>query len=148
ERTSERERLYIETHYYDLVLQDKAQGIQTYEIWTKAYPRDDLPHNNLGVLYAELGQHEKALREAQESVRLDPINMLGMEIVGFAFLALNRFDEAKIAFGQALSHRPDGLVTHIGIYVTAAVVGDNAAMQQQVAWVSGRPEAEGTFFVL
>jgi ATP/maltotriose-dependent transcriptional regulator MalT len=29
-----------------------------------------------------------------------------------------------------------------------AVVGDNAAMQQQVAWASVRPEAEGLFFVL
>ncbi len=148
ERTSEREKFYIESHYYNLVAQDLPRSVQTYELWIKAYPRDDIPHNNLGVTYAELGQHEKALHEAQESARLDSNNVLALQNVAFEFLALNRFDEAKMGFGQILARHPDDVTAHLGTYITAAILEDNVAMQQHVAWASGRPEAQGLFFSL
>jgi len=148
ERTSEREKFYIESHYYNLVAQDLARTVQTYELWIKSYPRDDIPHNNLGVTYAELGQHEKALHEAQESVRLDSNNVLALHNVAFEFLALNRFDEAKMGFGQILARRPDDVTAHLGTYITAGILEDNVAMQQHVAWASSKPEAQGLFFWL
>jgi serine/threonine protein kinase/Tfp pilus assembly protein PilF len=148
ERTSEKEKFYIESHYYDGVTQDMMQAIETYELWTKAYPRDDVPRNNLGVSHARLGQHERALREAQEAVRLDPNNALAVANVGFQFLALNRFDEARMVFEQELKRRPDDRASHIGMYAIASLSGDTAAMQQHVAWASGKMGAEGLFFRL
>ena len=147
ERTSEREKFYIESDYHNLVTQDVTRTIETYQLWMKAYPRDDIPHNNVGVTYAELGQHYKSLHEAQESVRLDPNNILAMQNVAFGFLSLNRFDEAKTYFGEILARRPDDMTAHLGVYVTAAILEDSAGIQQQqVAWASGRPEAQGLFF--
>jgi serine/threonine protein kinase/predicted Zn-dependent protease len=148
ERTSEKEKFYIESHYYDVVTQDMMQAIETYELWTKAYPRDDVPRNNLGVSHARLGQYERALREAQEAVHLDPNNALAVANVGFQFLALNRFDEARMAFEQELRRRPDDMASRIGMYVIASLRGDTAAMQQHVAWASGKTGAEGVFFSL
>src|ERR1700737_790378 len=148
ERTSEKEKFYIESHYYDGVTQDMMQAIETYELWTKAYPRDDVPRNNLGVAHSQLGQHERALREAQEALRLDPNNALSAANVGFQFLALNRFDEARMAFEQELRRRPDDMVSRIGMYAIASLSGDTAAMQQHVAWASGKTGPGGVFFSL
>ena len=136
EHTSEREKFYITSHYYDDVTGDYPLAIQTYELWAKAYPRDDIPPNNLAHLYSSLGQHEKALQKAG---RLDPI-------LGFEYLALNRFDEAPSIFEQGLAHRPDDETLHIGMHVIASLRGDASAVERQAAWALGRPEAEGVFF--
>jgi tetratricopeptide (TPR) repeat protein len=141
DRTSEREKFYIESHCHNSVTQDLMRTVETYELWMKAYPRDDIPHNNIGVTYAELGQHEKGLHEAKEAVRLDSNNVLAQQNVAFGFMALNRFDEAKIGFGEVLARRPDDVLSHLGMYITSAILEDNAAMQQQVAWASGKPDA-------
>jgi DNA-binding winged helix-turn-helix (wHTH) protein len=136
ERTSEREKFYITSSYYVHVIGDEPQAIQTYELWAKAYPHDDVPPNNLAHEYSSLGQHEKALQKAG---RLDPI-------LGFEYLALNRFDEAPSIFEQGLAHRPDDEALHIGMHVIASLSGDPGAVERQAAWALGRPEAEGIFF--
>ena len=136
ERTSEREKFYITSSYYVHVIGDDPQAIQTYELWAKAYPRDDVPPNNLAHLYSSLGQHEKALQKAG---RLDPI-------LGFEYLALNRFDEVPRIFEEGLAHRPDDKTLHIGMHVIASWRGDASAVERQAAWALGRPEAEGIFF--
>jgi DNA-binding winged helix-turn-helix (wHTH) protein len=136
ERISEREKFYITASYYVHVIGDDAQAIQTYELWAKTYPRDDVPPNNLAHEYSSLGQHEKALQKAG---RLDPI-------LGFEYLALNRFDEAPSIFEQGLAHRPDDEALHAGMHVLASLSGDARAVERQAAWALGRPEAEGIFF--
>jgi eukaryotic-like serine/threonine-protein kinase len=136
ESTSEREKFYITSHYYDDVTGEIPQSIQTYELWAKAYPRDGVPPNNLAHLYSWLGQHEKALQKAG---RLDPI-------LGFEYLALNRFDEARSIFEQGLAHRPDDETLHNGMHVIAFLKGDASAVERQAAWALGRPQAEGVFF--
>jgi eukaryotic-like serine/threonine-protein kinase len=143
ERTSEREKFYITAHYYETVTGDYQQAIQTYELWAKAYPRDDVPPNNLALEYGSLGQHEKALQKAQEAARLDPNNV---SVVGFEYLALNRFDEARSLFEQGLAHRPDDEALHIGMHIIASLRGDASAVERQSAWALGKPEAQGIFF--
>src|SRR5262249_27117782 len=143
ERTSEREKFYITAHYYDTVTRDFPQAIQTYELWAKSYPRDDLPPNNLALIYMSLGQHEKALQEAQEAARRDPDYVAEM---GFAYLALNRVDEARNIFEQGLARRPDEENSHIGMYLIASLRGDTSAKERQAAWATGKPEVEGIFF--
>jgi eukaryotic-like serine/threonine-protein kinase len=148
ERTSEREKFYIESHYYHLVTQDQLQTIQTVELWAKAYPRDDTPPNNLGVFYTELGQHDKGLRKAQEAYRLDPNNAFSVDNVGLTFVALDRFDEARSIFEQGLARRPEDPILHLGLYVLASLNGDNATMERHVAWAMGKPQGEALFFNL
>src|SRR5262249_17696489 len=100
ERTNESEKFYITAHNYDAVTGDLPQAIQTYELWAKSYPRDDVPPGNLAIIHSSLGQHEKSLQEAQEAARREPDNVASM---GFEYLALNRFDEARNIFEQGLA---------------------------------------------
>ena len=80
---------------------------QTYELWTANYPRDYVPHGNLGANYSTMGQYEKALAEFQEALRLAPDNVGGYGNLGVTYLNLNRLDEAKAAFDQALARKLD-----------------------------------------
>lgn len=48
------------------------KATEAYELWAKSYPRDMVPHANLGVVYSTLGQYDKALAEAETQQRLEP----------------------------------------------------------------------------
>jgi len=41
-------------------------------LWAQTYPRDDIPPGNLGAIYGQLGDYDKALAAAQEAFKLDP----------------------------------------------------------------------------
>jgi tetratricopeptide (TPR) repeat protein len=74
-RASERERLYIESHYYCNSGQVE-KCIPTWELYRQTYPRDSMPWDNLCNIYAgAFGQFEKALSYCQEDVRLDPTSV-------------------------------------------------------------------------
>src|ERR1700732_1841335 len=76
DRASEREKLYIMSHYYaDSGQLDK--GITAYELYIQTYPRDAVPFNNLAVIYNQLGQFDNALEKAKRAVELDPDMMSG-----------------------------------------------------------------------
>ncbi len=77
DRVSEHEKYRIASMYYARVTGELEQAIQVYELWAKSYPQDMVPHTNLGVIYSNLGQYEKALAETQESVRLEPNDVVG-----------------------------------------------------------------------
>src|SRR4029077_3342613 len=76
ERTSELEKLYISTHYYDIVTGEQDKAIEAYQLWKRTYPRDSIPTNNLSVNYSGDGKFTQALEEAQETLRLAPNDAL------------------------------------------------------------------------
>src|SRR6266478_5934442 len=70
DRASEREKLYITSHYYaDSGQLDK--GITALELYQQTYPRDAIPFINLANVYNGLGQFDKALPMAKHAVELD-----------------------------------------------------------------------------
>ena len=44
DRVSDKEKFYIESHYFVAVTGDLEKARQSYELWTQAYPQDFLPH--------------------------------------------------------------------------------------------------------
>jgi eukaryotic-like serine/threonine-protein kinase len=65
ERVSEREKLRITAAYFSATGELDKQA-QTYKLWIADYPRNWVPHNNLGGIYDNMGQYLKALAEYQE----------------------------------------------------------------------------------
>jgi tetratricopeptide (TPR) repeat protein len=96
----------------------------------------------LGVIYSDMGQNDKALPEFQEALRLAPDDINSYENLGLTYLALNRLDEAKATYDQALAHKPDSPGLHPVMYLIAFLRGDAAQMEQQIAWGASKPEAE------
>src|SRR6202451_1986260 len=72
DRVSERERYRISALYFQNVTSEVEKATEAYELWAKSYPRDFVPHGNLGFLYAGLGQYDKAIAETQLALQLEP----------------------------------------------------------------------------
>jgi len=136
ERASEREDLYISSHYYENVSGDLDRTIQIYELWRSTYPRDVIPAINLGSLYNNLGQPEKALPELAEAQRLDPNSAFVYSNLVFSYLALNRTDEAKATLQQARARGLDAEDLHILRYTIAWLENDTTTMKQEAAWAN------------
>jgi len=141
DRVSEREKLRITATYFG-VTGELEKEAQTYELWTANYPRDFVPHGNLGANYATMGKYEKALAESKEALRLAPDNVLSYGNLGEIYLYLNRLDEAKATFDQAFAQKLDGGFLRWMMYYLAFLRGDATQMEQQVAWAAGKPGDE------
>src|SRR5579859_7544460 len=74
DRVSERERLYVETHYFSLVTGQREKAIEVYERWRLTYPRDIDPYFGSAAGYAALGQHELSFERESEALHLEPAN--------------------------------------------------------------------------
>jgi eukaryotic-like serine/threonine-protein kinase len=141
ERVSERERLYIESHYYHIGTGDLEKARQVYELWAQSYPRDDVPPNNLGRVYNRLGQYDKDLAETRETLRLSPDGQ-GYANLMETYLQLNRLGEAEATAKAALGENLDSPYLRFYLYQLAFLKNDKAEMTKQVSWAAGNPGVE------
>ncbi len=140
DRASERERLYITSHYYaDNGELDK--GNETYELYKQTYPRDVTPYVNLAATYIFLlGEFDKALADATQAIQVDPDEVRGYYLSSLAYLGLNRVDEAKAVLNAGLKRNPNFVVLHDQLAIVALAQGDTAAMEKEEALLRDRPD--------
>jgi len=138
DRVSEPERLYLVSHYYEHVTGDLEKAIETYQLWKQTYPRDWTPWLNLAARYNRIGMYDKAIAEVQEAIRLNPNHAFNYQILAWAYLGLNRFDEAKAICEQQISKGSDDLGVHAFLYYIAVIQGDATSMERQVEWAKGK----------
>ena len=137
ERASEREKLYIQAHYYDEVTLDPDKTLAVYEQWRQTYPRDTIPYDNAALAYSSIGQHEKAVEMSSAGLRIDPKDRYAYANLITAYVALNRLDEAKSVAAQAVALGADGINVHTALADVAYIQGDDAAYNREISWGSG-----------
>ena len=143
ERTSEPENYFISTSFHMVVTGNMEKSEQSCELCIRAYPRSEMPHDFLsGLIYPVFGQYEKAVEEGREAVRLNPDNPISYSTLMFSYIALNRLDEAKAAYGQALERKLNHPLFHLAVYQIAFLQNDADGMAQPVAWSAGKPGVE------
>ena len=147
EKVSERERLNIEGFYYLVATGELEKAAQTYELWKQTYPRDRVPYADLGNISACLGNYEKALEEWQVALRLEPNDGGTYMAVGFAYMTLNRLDEAEAVFKQAEERRLESEFLLQNRYQLAFVKGDATQMAQLASAAMGKPGTEDLLLV-
>jgi eukaryotic-like serine/threonine-protein kinase len=140
DRGSEREKFYISSHYYDSVTREANPGIGVLEQWSQTYPRDGVPRDNLALLFNQIGQHEKALTQASEALRLNPKDPYAYQNLAGAYMSLNRFDEAKAVADQSIAQKVDPWSIHVVIYDLAFIRGDESAMRRELEAFAGKPQ--------
>ena len=148
ERVSEREKLYISAQYYTIGTGEIEKANQQYELWTRDFPKDDLPHGNLANSFGYFGHYEKAAAETREELRLAPDQNQVVAYTNLAmyYLALNRLDEARATLGKGSAQQVDAPYFLTAIYYLAFLQSDNATMQQQVTSAIGKPGSEDWLF--
>jgi eukaryotic-like serine/threonine-protein kinase len=144
DRVSDRERFYIESHYFHFVTGDLAKAERVYELWAQAYSRADGPRANLAVIYSFLGNYEKSLLMAQEAVRLIPDSQNYGNLAD-AYIYLNRLDEARATILEAQSKKLDSPQLHLFLYVIGFLRRDFPVMRQELALSAGELGWEDTF---
>ena len=144
DRASERERLYIEAHYYDAIGQwEKAKS--TWELYHRTYPRDLYAIDNLVGLSEFLGQFDKALALAQEELRLSPEEPQSYSRVIEAYRGLDRLDEAKVTAQSGLRHSSGGWALPFQLLLVAWAQGDQSTAEQ--ARTQLQTHSEGRIFL-
>jgi len=132
DRASEREKLYIQAHYYTEVTFDQEKATQVYAEWRQTYPRDTVPYENAALVYSELGQPEKALDLASQAHRINPRDPYAYDNMASAYEGLNRFDEAKTIAEQAETEKTDGIAVHFVLTDLAYMRGDRATYEHEL----------------
>ncbi len=137
ERASEREKFYIEAHYYDEVTIDLEKALTVYTQWLQIYPRDTVPYDNAALASSALGRHEKALEYASHGHVIDPQDPYAYDNMATAYESLNRFDEAKSLADEATSKKLNGTGIQLVHLDLAHMHGDNASVQHVLESVKG-----------
>ena len=137
DRASERERFYIESHYYDEVENNPERALAAYTQWSQTYPRDTAPYDNGALASSALGRPEKALELASEAHRIDPQDRFAFDNMASAYQGLNRFDEAKSMVDEAIANKAEGTGTYSVGLDLAYQRRDLATVEQELERVKG-----------
>ncbi len=141
-RVSEYEKLFIEAEYDVLVTGDLEKAQRDFEVRAQTYPRDWEPRTGLCNIFNILGQYEKSLGECREALRLNPDSVLNYMALVYAYIYLNRFQEAHAAADEAKAKKLDA---SYGLYTLGFLENDATEMKQQVALNAGKPGVEDGF---
>jgi tetratricopeptide (TPR) repeat protein len=131
DRASEREKLYIMSHYFG----DSGQlekGITALEMYRQTYPRDPIPYTNLASIYLMLGQFENALDSARQAVAIDPSSVTAYGNLVTSYTGLNRLEEAKASLNDALQRNPNSASLHMQLAAVAWAQKDQETVDQQL----------------
>jgi serine/threonine protein kinase/tetratricopeptide (TPR) repeat protein len=148
DRASEREKLHITSIYYMNVTGELDKAIETFREWGESYPRDFVAHLNEGVLYGTEGQYRKAAEQQQQSLRLNPANVFAYGNLAQFTLALDRFEEARKAYEEAIGLKLDDNGLHVNRYGLAFLQSDTQEMSAQAAWYADKPDLESEMLAL
>ena len=142
EQVSEREKLYLVSHYQQLATGNLEAARSTYELWAQTYPRDVVPIGNLGTIYTTLGDHEKSLAAIQQCLQLDWSAIGDSNLIG-QYLTLNRLDQVKALSLEALArHDGDDSYIHQTLYDLYFVQHDSVGMEREATALMGNPGYE------
>jgi eukaryotic-like serine/threonine-protein kinase len=140
DHASEREKLTISAQYYSYVTGELDKAAQTYQEEIESYPRDWGAYQNLGIVFSNQGQYEKAVEVTREALRLAPDGLAVYVNLANYIFALQRFEEARQVIHEVQARKIDDFILHNALYALAFLGSDSAAMGEQQQWFAGRPE--------
>ena len=143
DHVTQRDRFQIEAFYYIGITGQKDKSIETLTNAVRTYPSDPIAHMNLSADLMVVGQYEKAVAEAQESIRLTPSGAAYVDLMT-SYVALGQLDAAKAAFDEAQANKVDDALLYVQRYLLGFQQGDEAAMQEQLTRAEGKPSLQAT----
>lgn len=145
DHASEREKLYIASHYQLLVTGNLEEARKIYELSSQTYPHD-IPLNNLGMIYSELGDFDRALEAYQKVLRVSSGTGNRYANLVSGYLQLNRLEEAKAAAREAQTLNLNSPDLHLNLYWVHFLEHDASGMAAEAAELIGRPGHEDKIY--
>jgi DNA-binding winged helix-turn-helix (wHTH) protein len=133
DRGTERENFALSTYYYNFVLGDRMKALQNCRLWVDSYPRDLPPRICLFFDNEMIGRIENSLSEGQQCVATHPDAAPCYADLIVNYAALNRLDDAKATYREAISRGLENSELHFNRYGVAFLEGDTAEMDRQLA---------------
>ena len=143
-RVSERERLYLTAAYYGFATGELDKAKQTYLVWTQMYPREYIAYADLGFVDGGLGDCAGGAEATRQSLVLN-LRALGYGNLIGLYRCLDRLDEAKAVYQQAVDHKIDHYLIRAEHYALAFIQNDADTMKREVEWSAGKPGVEDLF---
>jgi serine/threonine protein kinase/lipopolysaccharide biosynthesis regulator YciM len=140
EHASGMERLLIAANYYWNVTGELDKAAQSYQQLIETYPRRGGAYGDLGGVFAQQGQYEKAVEVTKQAMRLRPDLLTYFANLANDTLALQRFDETRQFIRDSQGRKQDVFIFHDALYALAFFGSDSAAMAEQQQWFTGKPE--------
>ena len=137
DRASEFERVEITAYYYRAT-GEVDKELNGWQLGERNYPQNWSFHNQLSLIYIDLGRYEEALTEAllAASGRNDAPYRRQLDI----YICLNRLADAKRVGAEAVAKGLDGPRIHQRFLEMAYVEDDAAAIAKEIQWFAGKPE--------
>jgi tetratricopeptide (TPR) repeat protein len=141
QHVSERERLYIAGHYYEVVTGNLTKVIETLQEAIQTYPGQVDNYININAVYSALGQYEKALPYGLKAVELQPEDSIASENLIADYIGLNRMADARTELERArklgLNTSTTDLVTRMQVFF---LLNEPKEVQGTMALLAGRPD--------
>ncbi len=137
---SERERLYIDGHYYAEVLGDLNKATEILQVAIQEYPLQIDNYINIAVLYGQQGQLDKEREALLKSLAIQPEDAVALGDLMVSYARSGQPEEAEKYMAQAKKLGLNG--TDILVYemILDAVNGDYAGAQKVLTAGAGRPD--------
>jgi serine/threonine protein kinase/tetratricopeptide (TPR) repeat protein len=139
DRVSEYERDQIIPYHYGTT-GELDKEIDAFQLGIRNFPREMIFHNQLSLIYIDMGRYEEGLKEAREAARLqpfaDPPNRRQLD----AYICLDRLPEARQMAEKLRAQGLDTTRIHQRFLEMAYVEDDLAAASREIEWFSGKPE--------
>jgi len=130
DRVTELERLRIAISYYRNVTVELDRAREIVEQLQGSYPRDAQASANMANLCILLGQPEKAVKAAQEAIRMGSTGAATRANLSLGLVRLNRFKEAKEVAERASREGLDSYLLRAMRFQIAYLNRDEAAIKR------------------
>jgi tetratricopeptide (TPR) repeat protein len=145
-RASEREKYWISTSYDMLVTGNLVKARESCGLWAHSYPRSWEPHAFLsGIILSNLGQYDKAIQEANETMALSPDNPVPYGILMYLNVSVHKLKEAESTYEEASRRGLEFPGYRNWLYWISFLQNDVSGMTLQSTWASNKPGIADVF---
>jgi serine/threonine protein kinase/Tfp pilus assembly protein PilF len=141
DRTSDAERFFITFNYELQVTGNLEEAQRTGESWMQTYPRVLQAPSLLSAVYQNLGKYDKSVEAAKRAIAINPDFPFGPANLAWAYLFLERYDDAERAVQQASERKLAVADLLVLPYVIAFYKNDQTGMERAAAAVKDTIEA-------
>jgi tetratricopeptide (TPR) repeat protein len=106
-KATEKERLFIEAYYASTIETDLEKYVRIRRQMAEKFPKEKENFYNLGNYYWNRGELDKAIKEFNKALELDPNYGMARNMLAYTYLNMEDFSKAIEHFKKYVSINPD-----------------------------------------